>query len=62
MQNKFPCWFKLQAPTIYIQINRTLQQQVMHPYCRNKVFLLHIVVDTIYRVRQNNEHTNHKYL
>ena len=37
MQNKFPCWFKLQAPTIYIQINRTLQQQVMHPYCRNNV-------------------------
>ena len=34
MQNKFPCWFKLQAPTIYIQINRTLRQQVMHPYCK----------------------------
>ena len=62
MQNKFPCWFKLQAPTIYIQINRTLQQQVMHPYCRNKVFLLHIVVHTTYRVRQNNEHTNYKYI
>ena len=34
MQNKFPCWLKLQAPTIYVQINRTLQQG-MHPYYGN---------------------------